>query len=234
MPYWTKTLSAHHPSSQSAESFSNAHLSLMNVINLNADRLWTLLKAYLLLKTCSWCSHGGPSSAFMSRHSLSTEDFICQRQDNNKVGPQLLKQTFKEILPWQNELKRQESVEMGIWAKKPYNDDRKREETFPVQSVAIWTYKLLFSSYPAHLHLFYVPTSYYAEVYAKNAVWSAKWISLCFSTFLINSSQGRRVRWYSVAFMLTRIFEPFSLNRSYLGNQPAGVTVLYSNYNQQP
>lgn len=39
MPYWTKALSTPHPSNQPPESVSNAHHSLMNMINPNVGSL---------------------------------------------------------------------------------------------------------------------------------------------------------------------------------------------------
>lgn len=44
MPYWTEALSTPHPSNQPPESVSNAHHSLMNMINPNVGSLWTPFK----------------------------------------------------------------------------------------------------------------------------------------------------------------------------------------------
>lgn len=46
MPYWTKALYTPHPSNQPPESVSNAHHSLMNMINPNVASLWTPFKVF--------------------------------------------------------------------------------------------------------------------------------------------------------------------------------------------
>lgn len=115
--------------------------------------------------------------------------------------------------------------------KKGGNDGRGRQTVSLLlnQSPSEDPHLLPFSS--THLHLFYVPASHYLNVCGKKEKQSGlQSESLHFPTlfliFLINTIQRRRVTWRSVTFMLTRIFEPFSLNCSSLGNQPTGVAAL--------
>lgn len=107
----------------------------MNVINLNVDLLRTPLKVHLPYKQIPFVDHQG---SFLSKHSITTEGFICQQQHNNKSELKLFKQTFKELLLRQSEVKRQEAMKWGLWTKDGYNDGTgKTEGTLPPQSVSI-------------------------------------------------------------------------------------------------
>lgn len=74
MPYWTWALSAPHPSNQPPESVSNAHHSLMNMINPNVGSLWTPFKVPPLHKHIPFANH----QVFW--HSVNTLVFTCQQK----------------------------------------------------------------------------------------------------------------------------------------------------------
>lgn len=83
--YWTKALSTPHPSNQPPESVSNAHHSLMNMINPNVGSLLTPFKVPPLNKhNIPFANH---QVVLTSLDSVNTQVFVCQQRDNNKAWP---------------------------------------------------------------------------------------------------------------------------------------------------
>lgn len=225
IPYWTKAPSTLHPSNQPPESASNAHHPLMNVINPTVGSLWIPFKVPPAAQTYSLCKS---SSVLTFIHSVKTEVFMCQQRDNNKTGLELCKQTFKQILQQQRALKRQETMKWWKLTKRGCNDGvEKQKGPFLFNQAPSELPNFSSSPSPSLICISFMSLlSHYANADAEKVVRFAKRVAPFPHTFLINTSQGRRVMWCSVAFMLTRISEPFSLNCSYLGNQPTEVAAL--------
>lgn len=115
------------------------------------------------------------SNVLMSTHSVNIEAFSCQQWDNSKADCEFLKHAYKLL----RVLKRQEAMKWGKWTKSGYNDgvEKQKGPFLFNQAPSELTNSFSSPSSLAHLHLFYVPASYYAGVYAKKVVRFAKWVA---------------------------------------------------------